>query len=89
MIDRDDDATETKDDSTGDGEPDFSEPEDGPAWAQGAAVRWFGVVVFLLLGAFAVLVLIATVLAIYDRARDDTPPPGSVVWEYEPPSPAQ
>lgn len=61
-----------------DGDSDFDhDGEDGPAWAQGAGVRWFGVVVFLALGAFAVLVLIATLLAIYDRARDDSPPPGA------------
>ena len=63
--------------SDGNQDADFDDLEEGPAWAHGAGVRWFGVVVFLALGACAVLVLIATLLAIYDRARDHTPPPGA------------
>lgn len=55
------------------------EDEDAPAWVRGAGVRWFGVAMFLVLGVVAVLVLVATLLAIYDRARDDSPPPAPIV----------
>lgn len=61
---------ETTDEAGDDADMDSS---DGPAWARGAAVRWFGVIVFLLMGVVALLVFIATILAIYDRARDDSP----------------
>ena len=56
--------------------------EQAPAWVRGAGVRWFGVAMFLVLGVVAVLVLAATLLAIYDRARDDTPPPAPLVATY-------
>lgn len=64
---RDDETTDEAGDAA-----DMNSSE-GPAWVRGAAVRWFGVVVFLLMGVVALLVFIATILAIYDRARDDSP----------------
>ncbi len=53
---------------------------------RGAGVRWFGVAMFLVLGVVAVLVLVATLLAIYDRARDDSPgssPAEVTTWRYQ------
>lgn len=64
---------------------DQAEDEDAPAWVRGAGVRWFGVAMFLVLGVVAVLVLVATLLAIYDRARDDSPGSSPVPgwsWRY-------